>query len=136
MFLRHCKTALCLMSLWQKLNKTTREFYHLFLKIMRKWIKWDKAFLKFFTSPPSHFSSRCWTILIFSSQNDPQRGIAAECWQYTYSYEILKWFVNHHINIKVLISNFFQLEIELYCEKCLCTHFDYMSKVETNKKWK
>ena len=30
-----------------------------------------------------------------------------DCWQYTYSDEILKWFVNQHINIKVLLSNFF-----------------------------
>ena len=53
----------------------------------------------------------------FSSQNVPQRGIAVDCWQYCY--EILRWFVNHLTNIKVLISNFFQLQIELYCEKCL-----------------
>ena len=53
----------------------------------------------------------------FSSQNVSQRGIAVDCWQY--SYEILRWFVNHLTNIKVLISNFFQLQIELYCEKCL-----------------
>ena len=86
---------------------------------------------------------------MFSSHNDPQLGIAAECWNYTFSYEILKWFVNHHINTTVLISNFFQLQIELYCEKFLCIHlqvktdFDYIhiqlyftlffSKVEWNQ---
>ena len=29
------------------MNNTTREFYHLFLKIMPKWIKWVKALLMF-----------------------------------------------------------------------------------------
>ena len=74
------------------------------------------------------------TILIFStfsSQNVPQRGIVANYLQY--SSEILKWLVDHHINIKVLILNFFQLEIDIYCQKCLSTQFDYMSKVEASK---
>ena len=65
------------------------------------------------TIPPSHFSSGYYAILIFSkfsSQNVPQSRIAVDCWQYPY--EILKWFVNHLINVKVLISNFFQLQIE------------------------
>ena len=36
LILRHIKTTLCLMSLGQKLNKTFREFSHLFLKITLK----------------------------------------------------------------------------------------------------
>ena len=83
-----------------------------------------KVFRKSDTSLPSHIFAGCWKILIFwifSNQNVPQRGIAANCWQY--SFEILKWFVSHHINIIVLISNFFQLEIKLY----------YMPKVEADK---
>ena len=34
---------------------------------MPKWTKWVKAFLKSDTSPPSHFSLGCYTILIFST---------------------------------------------------------------------
>ena len=32
-----------------------------------------------------------------------------------------------------LISYFFQLEIEFYCEKHLCSHFDLVFKVEAKK---
>ena len=34
---------------------------------------------------------------------------------------------------RVLISNFFQLESELYCGKHLRTHFGLVSEVEANK---
>ena len=33
----------------------------------------------------------------------------------------------------MLISNFFQLELELYCEKHLRTHFDQVSEFEANE---
>ena len=88
-----------------------------------------------------HISSGCSTILIpsmLSSQNVLQRKIVVDCWQYAYSYEILKRVCksSHKYKRLVLISNFFQLEIELYCEKSFCTHLDHVSKVEANKKWK
>ena len=54
--------------------------------------------------PPPIILSGCKAILIsstFSSQNIHQLGIVVDCWQFTYSYEILKRFVNHHINTKV-----------------------------------
>ena len=49
----------------------------------------------------------------FSSQNVRQRGIVVDCWQYTCSYEILRWFVNHHINIEVsyLSQIYFSLKL-------------------------
>ena len=34
-----------------------------------------------------------------------------------------------------LILSFFQLGIDLYCEKRLCIQFDHVSEVEANKKW-
>ena len=34
----------------------------------------------------------------------------------------------------MLISNFFQLEIELYYQKRLFTYFDHVFEVEANKK--
>ena len=37
----------------------------------------------------------------FSSHNVRELGIVFVCWQFTYSYEILKRFVNRHINVKV-----------------------------------
>ena len=33
----------------------------------------------------------------------------------------------------VMISNFFQPEIQLYCEKCLRTHLDHVSELEGKK---
>ena len=33
----------------------------------------------------------------------------------------------------LLISEFFQLEIECYFGKCLCTHFDLVTKIQVNK---
>ena len=35
----------------------------------------------------------------------------------------------------MLISNFFQLEIEFDYEEHLRTHFDHVSEFEVNKKW-
>ena len=43
---------------------------------------------------------------------------------------------SHKHKSLILISNFFQLEIELYFERRLCTHFDKASEVEANKKVK
>ena len=36
----------------------------------------------------------------------------------------------------VLISNLFQLEIEVYCEKRLWLHSDQVSEVKANNLWK
>ena len=35
----------------------------------------------------------------------------------------------------MLISKFFQLEISFYSEKRLLSRFDYVTKIEANKKW-
>ena len=51
----------------------------------------------------SHIFSRCSdnTYCLYVIKSERQRGIVVDCRQYIYSYEILKCFVNHHINIKV-----------------------------------
>ena len=62
--------------------------------------------------------------------------IAVGCWQFISSYKILKCYENRHINIKVTCLDFCQLGIAFYYEKCLCTHFDLVAKIQTNKKCK
>ena len=47
----------------------------------------------------------CWVNMLipstFSSQNIRQSGIVVDCWQYTYSYEIWKWFVNQRVKSRI-----------------------------------
>ena len=43
---------------------------------------------------------------MFSSQNIRQSGIVVDCWQYTYSYEILKWFVNQRVKSRIDLEFF------------------------------
>ena len=52
---------------------------------------------------------------MFSCRNVRQLGIVVDCWQFTSSYEIFKTVFKSPYKDKslVLISNFFQLEIEL-----------------------
>ena len=46
------------------------------------------------------------------------------CRRYICSYSILKRYeIYYHINVKFTCSNYFELELDFYYEKCLCTHF-------------
>ena len=53
--LRHWKTILCSMCLWQNLKKLLWEFYHLFVKIMPKGLKEVKAEITSFLTSDTSF---------------------------------------------------------------------------------
>ena len=69
-----------------------------------------------------------------SSQNVRKSGIVVDSWQYTNFFEILKWFVNHYINIKSRVDlKFLSARNWVLLWERLCTHFDHVYEVEVNK---
>ena len=133
--MRHWKTILCLMSFQENWTKHLGSSIICSSKLchnqQNKWILKLLFSLRVILVSSSHIfseSERTYSFNFLKSECSSS-GIVVYCLQYSYSNEILKWFVKHHANIKLWCwcQVFFQLEIELYCEKGLCTHFDDIS---------
>ena len=125
------KTLLYLMSFWQRWNKTLLKVFFYVSQNYGKMNKisegWNYIFPYVWYYSLNVLKTQCsstwdssWLLRVFLFLWSPK----TVC-KLPYNYKSL-----------VLIWNFFKLEIELYCEKSLCTHFDRFSKVEANKKWK
>lgn len=71
-----------------------------------------------------------------------KREIVVDCWQCTYSYEIIKWYVNFHINLNISfwsqISFSYTLSFNAsnLCAPTLITWPKLMSKHEQTKSYK
>ena len=82
------------------------------------------------------YISLCLENMYSSILNIRESGTAVGFWQYISSCKILKCYENCPIEVKITCLDYFQLEISFYSEKCLCNHFDYVTKIVINKKCK
>ena len=71
-----------------------------------------------------------------------KREIVVGCWQCTYSYEIIKWYVNFHINLnisfwsQISFSYTLNFNVSNLCAPTLITWPKLMSKHEQTKSYK
>ena len=71
-----------------------------------------------------------------------KREIVVDCWQCTYSYEIIKWYVNFHINLnisfwsQISFSYTLNFNVSNLCAPTLITWPKLMSKHEQTKSYK